>query len=56
VNAIYSEDDLPEKYQNFLEINKKLADKWPNINRIKEAPADADEWANVEGKLKLLEE
>ena len=55
VNAIYSEDDLPEKHQNFLEINKELAEKWPNITRIKPAPLDADEWANVEGKLKFLE-
>jgi ferredoxin len=55
VNAIYSQDDLPEKYQNFLEINKNLAAKWPVINRIKAAPPDADEWANVEDKLKLLE-
>ena len=55
VNAIYSEDDLPDKYQNFLQLNKELAEKWPNINRIKEAPKDADEWANVPDKLKYLE-
>lgn len=55
VNAIYSEDDLPEKYQSFLKINKELAEQWPNINRRKDAPADADAWANVDDKLKLLE-
>lgn len=55
VNAIYSQDDLPEKFQSFLELNAELSKKWPNINRIKEAPPDADEWANVEGKLKYLE-
>jgi ferredoxin len=55
VNAIYSEDELPEKYQSYLELNKELAEKWPNINRMKEAPADADQWANVEDKLKYLE-
>ncbi len=55
VNAIYSEDDLPEKFQSFLELNKELAEKWPNINRRKDAPADADQWANVEDKLKFLE-
>ncbi len=27
VNAIYSEDDLPAKYQNYLELNRKLAEK-----------------------------
>lgn len=56
VNAIYAEDDLPEKFMNFLQLNKELSVKWPNINRIKDVPPDADQWANVEGKLKYLEE
>jgi ferredoxin len=55
VNAIYSQDDLPEKYQNFLDLNANLSKKWPNITRRKDAPPDADEWANVEDKLKHLE-
>lgn len=55
VNAIYSEDDLPEKYHEFLELNKQLAEQWPNITRMKEAPSDADQWANVDGKLQFLE-
>src|SRR5580658_8696442 len=44
VNAIYSEDDLPEKYQPFLALNQELSKTWPNITRRKEAPPDADEW------------
>jgi len=55
VNAIYSEDDLPEKFKPFLELNTTLSEKWPNITRIKPAPADADEWKEVEGKLQYLE-
>jgi len=55
VNAIYSEDDLPEKYQPYLELNRELAETWPNITRMKAAPDDADQWVNVEDKLKLLE-
>lgn len=55
VNAIYSQDDLPEQYHEYLQLNKELAEKWPNINRRKDAPADADEWANVPDKLKYLE-
>src|SRR3954465_10321518 len=31
VNAIVSEDDLPEEYQKYLDINKKLSMTWPNI-------------------------
>jgi len=55
VDAIFSDTDLPEKYQPYLALNKTLADTWPNINRRKEAPADADAWKNVDDKLKLLE-
>lgn len=55
VNAIYSEDDLPEQYQPFLQLNKDLAEKWPVITRIKDAPIDADQWANVPDKLQYLE-
>ena len=56
VDAILSEDDLPEEYHKYLEINARLADKWPVITEIKDAPADADQWANKPDKLKLLEE
>lgn len=56
VNAIYSEDDLPDKYKNYIDLNKKLAAQWPVINRMKPAPDDADEWANKPDKLQYLEE
>lgn len=56
VNAIYSEDDLPEKYQEYKDLNARLAEQWPNINVRKAAPADADEWAKVTDKRSLLEE
>lgn len=35
---------------NWLELNKQYSDAWPNINRKGEAPADADEHKDVEGK------
>ncbi len=50
VDAIFSEDELAQEDQKFLEINAKYAAKWPNITHKKEPPADADEWANVENK------
>ena len=56
INAIYSEDELPEKYQDYLKINAELADKWPNINTKKEPPADADNWKDVTDKKQYLEE
>ena len=55
VEAILSEDDLPEDQADFLELNAELAAKWPVITEIKPAPADADEWADKPNKRELLE-
>jgi ferredoxin len=56
VKAIYSEDDLPEKYKNFLALNAELAKKWPNLSHSKNPPADAEQWKDKEDKLQYLEE
>ena len=56
VNAICSEDDLTEENKNFLALNARLAGKWTNITSKKDAPADADEWKDVDNKLQYLEE
>lgn len=55
VNAIMSEDDVPENMQNFIELNAELSRIWPVINEIKDAPADADEWKDKSDKLQYLE-
>lgn len=56
VDAIYSEDDLPEDQQHFLELNERLSQKWPVIDMMKPAPADADDWQNQPNKLEHLDE
>ncbi|MBB72790.1 MAG: ferredoxin [Legionellales bacterium] len=56
VNAIYSEDELPEGQEEFLELNARLAEKWPNISVKKDAPADADDWRDISDKRQYLEE
>ena len=55
VDAIISEDDVPADQENFLQINAELAQKWPVINAIKEAPKDWKKWHGIKDKLKLLE-
>lgn len=55
VEAIYPEDDVPEGQEEFIALNAELAKNWPVITAKKDAPADADEWQNVEDKLKYLE-
>lgn len=54
VSAIMSEDDLPEKYHKYLDINKKLSQSWPLITEIKAPPADAQEWNNKPDKFQYL--
>ena len=56
VNAIYAEDDVPPAQQEFIEINARLSKSWPEINTKIDAPADADEWKEVENKRQYLEE
>lgn len=55
VDAIVSEDDLPEEQKHFLELNKELSQQWPVLAQAKDAPEDADEWADVKEKLDYLE-
>jgi ferredoxin len=55
VDAIFTEDELPEDQKEFLALNAELAAIWPNIKTMKPAPADAEQWNGVPGKRKLLE-
>jgi ferredoxin len=56
VNAIFAEDDLPESQREFIALNAKLAQQWPNITAQKAAPQDADEWKEIPNKRQFLEE
>ena len=40
--AIFAEDDLPEKWKEYQQLNTDLAKKWPNISAKKEPLPDAD--------------
>ena len=60
VEAIVDELTLKSnpQYEPWVEINKRLSEKWAlnNIVEVGEVPADADEWAKVKDKKHLLEE
>ena len=55
VEAIYSEDELPEGQEQFIELNAELSKGWPVITEVKPPPEDADEWKGKKGKFDLLE-
>lgn len=54
--AIFSEDDVPEDQQEFIEINARLAKVWPIISEKIDALPEADEYNGNEDKLSLLKE
>jgi len=55
VDAIYAPEDVPDSLNEYFEINAELARHWPVIT-LKKAPLpDADEWAKVADKAKLLD-
>jgi ferredoxin len=55
VEAIVSEDDVPEDQKQFLPLNAELSKSWPVFAQAKAAPDDADDWQDVKDKLKYLE-
>jgi ferredoxin len=55
-NAIYAEDDLPEKYSEYKDINARLAPQWPVISSKKDPLPEADEFKDVESKREHLDE
>jgi ferredoxin len=55
IEAIVSEDELPESQQHFLELNAELSAEWPVITEMKASPADAADWENKPDKFRLLE-
>ena len=55
IDAIYSEDELPNDQEQFLALNAELAEIWPNITEKKPAMEGAEEAAGMPDKLALLE-
>lgn len=55
VNAIFSEDDLPEDQRHFVALNAELAKEWPVITEQKAPLPNAEKWEDVPDKLQYLE-
>ena len=51
VEAIYSEDDVPDDQKGYIALNAELAKQWKPIVERKDALPDADHWARIKGKL-----
>ncbi len=53
--AIFAEEDLPEKWAEYTELNAQLTPDWPVISEKKDALPEADEFKEVEDKRELLD-
>jgi ferredoxin len=46
--------DVNPGLEDWLELNREYASKWPNITAKKDAPADADDYKSATGKRELF--
>ncbi len=56
INAIVEDNSLDHDVAFWVDLNKRLSAKWPNISKKKPALPDAEEWNGKPNKLDLLEE
>ncbi len=56
VSAIFPEEEVPEKWLEYTELNKLLSKTWPTIEAGKDPLDTAEEFKAVENKRSLLEE
>lgn len=55
VDAIFPEQDVPAKWQEYIALNARLAREWPEITQPKGAMAEAETYAEVTEKRTLLD-
>ena len=56
VEAIFPDDEVPEEWSMYIELNARLTDEWPVIEASKEALSVANEFKDVPQKRHLLSE
>lgn len=56
VEAIYPDDEVPAKWEEYIELNDYLAEKWQDhiINETTDPLPEADDWAEVKEKRQFL--
>lgn len=50
VRAIYSADEVPQKWEEYIEINAKYSKLWPPIRHGKPPAETAEEFKNIDHK------
>ncbi len=53
--AIFPEESLPAKWNEYVQLNADLCKTWPNITEKKDPLPEAEQYKDVEEKRNLLE-
>jgi ferredoxin len=53
--SIFPESDLPDKFNEYKDLNTKFSKEWPNIAEKREPLADAEEFKDKTGKRGMLD-
>jgi ferredoxin len=56
VTAIFPEEEVPEKWKEYTELNARLSQIWPTIEASKDPLDTAEEFKDVADKRSLLDE
>ncbi len=56
VEAIYPDDELPERWAEYAALNERLAPQWPVLSKKRPALEDAARWGTVDAKREHLSE
>ena len=55
VTAIFPEEEVPEKWNDYIALNARLSQEWPAIEESKDPLDSADEFKDVEDKRGMLD-
>ena len=55
IDAIYSEDEVPDDQIKYIELNAELCMEWPNIVEQKDPLPDSENWKKVSDKFEMIE-
>jgi ferredoxin len=55
VTAIFPEEEVPEKWADYTELNAKLSPDWPTIEEGKDPLDTAEEFKDTEDKKDMLD-
>ncbi len=55
VTAIFPEEEVPEKWHDYIELNAKFSSDWPTIEESRPPLDSAEEFKTVESKRAMLD-